>query len=245
MKHCLIAVGLIAVGMAGWSSDMIHDDFYDMAASEEEALSTSLDSQDAQALKKAGVYFFSLVNGVNSMKVDKKNLETNAKTAVDYFEAAYDLNRKDPVISIWRATANLAYAGVSKKLKNKIKYSNLGISYFNQIPMNQRNNLDYLYMRIVSFIQVPKNFKNLTESVKKDSQTYFRMYSSLEDPGTHAFLNESVKVMHAYAYYITRKKNEAKKIMLTIDEASMLRGQGSDTTTGEYYFTMKKKLKIK
>ncbi len=245
MKHYLLLVGLIAVGITGWSSDMVLDDFYGMATSEADARSTSLDSQDAQALKEAGVYFFALVNGVNSTRVDKKNLIPNAKMAVDYFEAAYALNRRDPVISIWRATANLAYAGVSKKLKNKIKYSNLGISHFNQIPMDQRNNLDYLYMRIISFIQVPKSFKNLTDSVKKDSQTYIKMYSSLENPEPHDTLIESVKVMQAYAYYITRKKKEAKKIMLTVNEELMLSGQGDDTTPAEYYFTMKKKLKIK
>ena len=51
MKHYLLLVGLIAVGITGWSSDMVLDDFYGMATSEADARSTSLDSQDAQALK--------------------------------------------------------------------------------------------------------------------------------------------------------------------------------------------------
>ena len=33
--------------------------------------------------------------------------------------------------------------------------------------------------------------------------------------------------------------------MLTVNEELMLSGQGEDTTPAEYYFTMKKKLKIK
>ncbi len=222
---------------------MVYIDFYDMAASEEEARAAPLDSQDAQALKKSGVYYFALVNGVNSVKIDKKNLETNAKMAIDYFEAAYKLNSQDPIILTWRAAANLAYAGVSKELKDKIKHANLGINYFNQIPKNQRDSLDYLYMRIVSFIQVPKDFKDLTRSVKKDSQTYMRIYSSAGDVGFHVFLKESVKVMHAYACFITSKKNEAREIMLTIDEALMLKGRGTDTSTAEYYCNMKKEIK--
>ncbi len=246
MKSTILMMILVVAGMRSWAVEAIWDTFYEMSGSREEAESTSLDSTDVQALKKAGVYYFALVNGVNSVVIDKKNRADNAKTALDYFEAAYKLDRKNPEIATWRATSTLSYAGASNKLSIKIKYSNLGISYYDQVPTGQRNNLDYLVMRIISYSQVPKNFKNLTDIVKSDAESYMTLYNSLDqDPGTHKYLKETVKVMHAYAYYNTRKRDIAKKHMLTVDEDLLLSGQGEDTTTAEYYFRMKNKMKIK
>ncbi len=246
MKFTILLMILVVTGMTGLAGEAIWDTFYEMAGSREEAEATSLDSTDAQALKKAGVYYFALVNGVNSVKIDKKNRVDNAKTAMDYFEAAYTQDRKNPELGTWRATSTLSYAGAVKKLSIKIKYSNMGISYYNQVPTGQRNNLDYLAMRIISYSQVPKSFKNLTDIVKSDAENYMTIYNSLtQNPGTHEYLKETVKVMHAYAYFITGKRDIAKKHVLTVDEDLLLRGQGADTTTADYFFRMKKKLKIK
>lgn len=247
MKATALIVGLMVVGVTtGWSKEVIWDNFYEMASSLEVAQGTPLGSTDAQALKKAGVYFFSLVNGVNSMEIDKKNEADNAKIAMDYFEAASKLDKTDPVIATWRATSTLAYAGASKKLAIKIKYSNMGISHFNLVPTKDRDNLDYLFMRIISYSRIPKSFKNLTDTVKGDADKYMTLYSSLSrNPGVHERLKESVKAMHAYAYFIAKERKIAKEIMLTIDENLFLQEQAEDTTTAKYYFLMKKKLRIK
>lgn len=243
MKKIVLFVGFLAVSMVVWTQEIIWDDFYESVNSQEEIV--PLTSTDSSALKKAGVYYFSLVNGSNSMKIDTANKEKNAKLAMEYLTAAANLDTKDPVLATWKAVSTLSYAGSAKKLSLKIKFSNLGIGYFNQAARNQ-GNMDYLFMRIVSYSQVPKNFKNLTSIIKKDAEKYMSLYNSLSrDPGVHDRLKESVKTLHAYAYFQTRDKKEAKELLLSVDEAKLFQGQGEDTSTAKYYFTMKKKLRIK
>ncbi|OQX29376.1 MAG: hypothetical protein B0D92_04085 [Spirochaeta sp. LUC14_002_19_P3] len=245
MKTIVMTICLLAMAAAGWSEEVIWSSFYEASVSLEEAKAVPLTSTDAQALKKAGVYYFSLVNGSNGMAIDKKNREENAKQAMDYLSAASELDKGNPIMATWKATATLSYAGASKKLANKIKYSNLGISYFNQAARSQ-SNMDYLFMRIVSYSQIPKSFKDMTSIIKSDAARYMKLYDSLDiDPGLHELLKETVKTMEAYAFYQTRDKDKAKEIWHTVDEKMLLEGQGEDTNTAEVYFMLKKKLRIK
>lgn len=246
MKKVLTVTELLLIATLSWSGEPYWDGFYDMTQSLEEAKATPLSSNDAAVLKKAGVYFFSLVNGSNGMKIDTRNKDENGKAAMEYLEAAAMLDKSNPILSTWRAASTLAYAGATKKLSSKIKYANEGISLFNSVPSDERNNLDYLFMRIVSFSGVPKSFKNLMPNIKIDAKKFYKLFQTLDNkPELYTSFRESIKTLEAWAYYQTSDKNKAKEIMLTVNEEHLLRAQAEDTPTAEKYFKMKKKLKIR
>lgn len=225
-------------------------DFYEMAKSKKTAKNTALDSKDAGALKRAGVYFFALVNGINQVQIEKGNrsMITNAKMAKDYFDAAHRLELENPMLMTWRALATLSYADVSPNLFDTVKYANAGINYLNQVPLAAQGNLDYLFLKIATFSEVPLTFKNLSEEIIYDSDRYFALFRSLESvPEYYHGLYEAIKIMKAKAIFYSkhRDKPAIRALLKDVDIELLHRTtQGRDTLAGEYYKMLKKKMKM-
>lgn len=232
-----------------WAESVIWPDFYEVSSSSD-AQKTSLDSRDAQMLKKAGLYYFSLAHGAFGTRIDEKNQIENAQKAVDYFEAAYKIERRNPVIATWTATSNLALAGISRKLTHKIRYANRGIGLFESIKQSTYDNLNYLSMRAISFSAVPKNFRNLTAEVVETGEKYIDILSRKknelpqEELDIAINLEQAVYVSMAKAEYNRKNKDEAKTYLMQVDKSLLLLGNSEGSTSADQYLFLKKKLKI-
>lgn len=245
---CISLLLLSGTIMHLWSSDVVWEGFND-SLGKKEAEKVSLNSKDADMLKKAGLYFFNLSSGAHGVQQDSKNKLELARTAVDYLEAAYKIDRKNPVIVTWTATANLSLAGISKKLSDKIRYSNRGVSLFDSIKESSFGNLNYLSMRTISFTPVPKTFKNLTQNVLESGQRYRDILAREKDSlsgevlETALVLEHSILVSMAYVEYILKHKDVAKQYFSKVNESMMLRGNSKDSTVGENFYFLRKKFR--
>ena len=245
---CSVLGVILAVSVPAWSSAPYWEDFYNMASSRQEALSTPLTSTDPIALKEAGVYFFALVNGLQPIKPDK-NMEVrkeHSSWAVKYLDAAYNLDETNAQIATWRATIVCSHAGTfSGQWGKQIRLVKRGIEYFNRIPKSQRDsNLDILYARIIIFNSVPLIIQDLTKTVNRDVDAYIKLYNSLENTTYwHRFHAARVMVLKARNYLDRREKEKAREILVSIDAAKLSVGQNRrDTDILDIYLKLKRRL---
>lgn len=248
--YFVFIIGGFMAGIHSLGAEPFWNNFYDMAESKEVAENTSLDSRNIDELRDAGVYFFSLANGINEIPVERsrKARETYAEMAKNYLDAAWNLDRDNPELAVWRATAVLSYGGASRSLVQKIKNANAGINYFNQIPVKARNNLDYLFMRIMSFSEIPTTFRNLSESILHDSDNFIRLLKSTSSAlEYHHNQLEVVKLLKAKAIYYSKNKDEdaIRALLKDVNKENMYKVRDESTTIQEYYDFLKKKMRVK
>ena len=193
----------VVSGMVSGQSAVLPGEIWDASNYDE----TGGDSEEPMELLYAALHYFDRVNADG-----ERASQDDVKRSLELVNRAYrNSRRRDPVITTMYSMISLWGAGKSDRLRDKIRYSTQGINGFENARALAPGNLEVKELRLVSCVEVPPYFNDLTAGMIADGEVFLNWdIESLNETERAVWESYLPRVAVVMAECMSRRDNSAE-----------------------------------